>query len=582
MTALFLALLLTMPLLAQRTVSTANPNAILSGVVRDARGTPQAGAVVQLLSAARSQNYFDSMLNTAVAFTDNHGRYAFSHVLPGQYALHASAALFLPALRDNVRLTAGSRTVINMTLSTLFEASEWLPAERRRADEPGDDWKWTLRSTVNRPLLRITGHDDGMRISSSASERAVPQTQARLAMTNGDGGFAAGGMHNIFTVDRVLDDGSGVLLRADLGTAQAGHPVAPSADLSAGYERRANYNTTMRLVTAFSSHPELVNSIAPGGMQSVLVESAEQMQISDALGIDVGAAMMGVQIGNNTAAVQPFLKMVVSPVQDILVTYRIATARNFQDSEDMNTIDMGTPDAGIAQGHVRIQTGVHQEASLGKRTGRGLVQAAWYHDRISNPIVNGIGSVGTAALMTGNYVADPSADSFRIVGGNYEGSGVNLSVNEPLCSTLWAIVDYSTGTVLAIGQPSAVNVVAAADQTLLDGGLHVVHSQTATAALRGRIAKTNTHLRAAYRWQPSHTVTAVNPYHAFSDQAYLSFYIRQPLHVHGILPRGTEATVDVTNLLAQGYQTVATDGAGNAIYFAQAERAIEGGLSFTF
>jgi len=226
-----LLLALTIPLPAQKTVSPANPNpnAILSGVVRDARGAPQAGALVQLLSA-NSQNSFDSMMHSAVAFTDNHGRYAFAHVLPGEYALHASAALFLPALRENLRLAAGSRTVINMTLSTLFEASEWLPAERRRADEPGDDWKWTLRSTVNRPLMRLAGHDDGMSISTSASERNVPETKARLAMTNGDGGFAAGGMHNVFTVDRVLDDGSGVLLRADLGAAQGGHAVAPSAE----------------------------------------------------------------------------------------------------------------------------------------------------------------------------------------------------------------------------------------------------------------------------------------------------------------------------------------------------------------
>jgi hypothetical protein len=126
--------------------------------------------------------------------------------------------------------------------------------------------------------------------------------------------------------------------------------------------------------------------------------------------------------------------------------------------------------------------------------------------------------------------------------------------------------------VLAFGEPGET----------AQGGITAVKSQTASVALRGHMARTNTHMRAAYRWQPQHTVTAVNPYHAFSDQAYLSFYVRQPLHVHGILPRGTEATIDVTNLLAQGYQPVATDGDGHAIYFAQAARTLEAGLSFTF
>ncbi len=501
--------------------------------------------------------------------------------------VRATAALYLPAMRDNLHLAAGTRTVVNMTLGTLFEASEWLPAERRRADEPGDDWKWTLRSTASRPLMRLAGHSGGLNISKDGNDRVAgeqrrAQTQARLAMTNGDGGFAAGGMHNVFTVDRMLDNGGGMLLRADLGEPQAGHPVAPSADLSAGYARRMNYgataSTTARVVTAFSSHPELVSGIAPdGGMQSVLLQSAEQMQLSDTVGMDVGAQMMGVQINNNAVDVQPFFKVVISPAESVLVTYRLATAREFQDSEDMNTLDVGAPSAAVERGRVRIQGGMHQEVSVGKRTGRGVVQAAWYHDRITNPIVNGGGVLGTAALMTGNYVTDPATESFRMVGTNYQGSGVNVSVNEPLTNSLWAVLDYSTGTVLALrAQPASINMAEMGQQ------MRAVSSQTATAALRGRIAKTNTRLRAAYRWQSQHTLTAVNPYHAFSDQAYLSFFVRQPLHVHGILPRGTEATLDVTNLLSQGYQPVATDADGQTIYFAQAERAIEAGLSFTF
>lgn len=561
MAALLLAF--TLPVCAQQAASP--HKAILSGIVRDERGAPQADVVVQLL-AAHNANSLDNMMSSAVALTDNRGHYVFEHVLPGEYAVRATAALYLPALRDNLRLAGGSRTVLNMTLSTLFEASEWLPAERRSADEPGDDWKWTLRATQNRPLLRLAGRP--------GAERSAPQTRARLAMTSGDGGFAASGTHNIFTVERVLGDGNDMLMRADLGVAQTRHPAAPSTELSAGYERRINYNTTARVVTAFSSQPDLVSSIASGGMQSMLLESAEQMQLSDVLGVDVGAQVMGVRIGDSAMAVRPFLKVVVSPSENILVTYRLATARNFQDSEDMNTIDMGMPEAGVRHGHVRVQSGLHQEISLGKRTGRGTVQAAWYHDRISNPIVNGSGMLGTAALMTGDYLSDPATGSFRMVGANYRGSGVDLSVNEPLTNSLWAVLDYSTGTVLALQAVPAKNV--------MDETMHAVRSQTATAALHGRIVKTNTRLRAAYRWQPQHTLTAVNPYHAFSDQAYLSFYVRQPLHVRGILPQGTEATLNVTNLLSQGYQPVGADADGRAIYFAQAERAIEGGLSFTF
>jgi outer membrane receptor protein involved in Fe transport len=49
----------------------------------------------------------------------------------------------------------------------------------------------------------------------------------------------------------------------------------------------------------------------------------------------------------------------------------------------------------------------------------------------------------------------------------------------------------------------------------------------------------------------------------------------------GILPPGFEATIDVTNLLAQGYQPYLSAD-GRTLYLAQTPRTIRGGLSFTF
>jgi hypothetical protein len=88
-------------------------------------------------------------------------------------------------------------------------------------------------------------------------------------------------------------------------------------------------------------------------------------------------------------------------------------------------------------------------------------------------------------------------------------------------------------------------------------------------------------VRAAYRWQPQHTVTAVNPYAALSDQGYLSFYVRQAMRWGDKLPPGLEATIDVTNLLAEGYQPFLSAD-GKTLFLAQAPRTIQGGLSFTF
>jgi hypothetical protein len=88
-------------------------------------------------------------------------------------------------------------------------------------------------------------------------------------------------------------------------------------------------------------------------------------------------------------------------------------------------------------------------------------------------------------------------------------------------------------------------------------------------------------MRAAYHWQPSRLVTAVNPYAAFSDQAYLSFYLRQAIRLGKLLPPGLDATVDITNLLAQGYRPFLSAD-GETLFLAQSPRTAQAGLAFTF
>jgi hypothetical protein len=115
----------------------------------------------------------------------------------------------------------------------------------------------------------------------------------------------------------------------------------------------------------------------------------------------------------------------------------------------------------------------------------------------------------------------------------------------------------------------------------VSAGLHEQSAGTLTAALSGQAQRTGTNVRASYRWQSRNLVTAVAPYEAFSDQAFLSFYVRQAVRWGDRLPSGLEATIDVTNLLAQGYQPFLSSD-GHTLYLAQSSRTIHAGLSFAF
>jgi len=90
----------------------------ISGYVRDGNGAPQMGAVVEILGSATQ---------ALKAFTDDRGFYSVNRLLPGTYSVKVSAPSFLPTLREKIGVRAGSRLMVNVTLTTLFEAIQLIP-----------------------------------------------------------------------------------------------------------------------------------------------------------------------------------------------------------------------------------------------------------------------------------------------------------------------------------------------------------------------------------------------------------------------------------------------------------------------
>ncbi len=102
-----------------------------------------------------------------------------------------------------------------------------------------------------------------------------------------------------------------------------------------------------------------------------------------------------------------------------------------------------------------------------------------------------------------------------------------------------------------------------------------------SAAVRGKVGATGTQWSASYRWQDPRTLTAVDAFATGLPDAYMSVLVRQPMRYRRVIPNGVEALVDVRNLFAEGYRPFVSQD-GSSLYFAQAARCIEGGLSFTF
>jgi hypothetical protein len=539
--------------------------AVVSGVVRDTQGVAQMGAMVQVLAVGSA--------TVATAFTDMYGRYRIANLVPGKYQVRATAVLFVPATRANLLLRTGMLATVNLTLSTLSDPVTWLPAQRRKPDEPGDDWTWTLRSAANRPILRMLG--DGQVVSVAAEESPKSaKVGARISAMGGDGGFGQGGVRNMVALDRVTR-GSDLVLR---GGVAAGPGGRQATELDAGYQSTAQFMGASRLVVSFASHPEL---IGPGGAgaQEMRMASARKIQLGDAVDVEAGGTVYAIHTGGTALTTQPFLKVTVHPGEVWAVRYRLATSRDVQGYDGLDSIASDLPVAAMSGGRLCTEGGNHQEIAVSRNAGRGSVEVAVYHDAIHHSAVGGTGAMSAADVMAGagtsGVLVDTATDSFRFLGAGYSANGVRLSVSEPVTANMWATLEVASGEALAMSRAGAEGLPG------VGAALHPEAAEMATAELKGKVQRTGTNVRASYRWQPARLVTTVAPYEAAGDPGYFSFYVRQALRWGDRLPAGLEATVDVTNLLAEGYQPFLSAD-GRTLFLAQSARTVQGGLSFTF
>lgn len=537
----------------------ADGTASISGFVRDSEGTPQIGAMVELLSA-----------NAAVlvtTFTDSHGKFLIREIDPGTYKLKAVGTSFLPALRENLKVRTD--TVVNMTLTTLFEAVQWLPAQKRTGTEPDDDWIWTLRSSSNRPLLRML--EDGPLVVVTESDSASPPVmKARLTLSSSDHSFGEVGVGNAFEVTRSKSDHRQLILRANF--AGGGSSAFESVT---GYRRDLGPGRTMRTVFAIEDRPDIVGTPNQVGLQSMVVRSSQTLALTPSFHAEVGNELQAIRLGEMQVANHPFGGAVWSNGANS-VAYRLATSRELQHADELDGSNATAPLISNSNGVARVEHGLHQQIAFEHADDSVHVKVSVYHDALTNPVISGGGQVTSADLAEGDVLYDGASGLMRVQGPNFSASGYVGSVKALLFGDTWVSFAAADG--------KALEMAAVADKVGLDQTLQSIRAQRAQAyavSLNGKVNRTGTRWRTSYRWQPSESLTEVAPYDNTIPDGFLTIFLRQPIHYGKLFPNGMEALIDVRNLLAEGYRPFVTSD-GSTLYFAQTERSVQGGLSFTF
>ncbi len=532
----------------------AAPPGSVAGVVRDTAGKPQIGAVVELLRP--------DLTVIAAVYTDGKGGYSFSDILPGRYAVKAMGTSFLPSLRENVRVRTNS--VVNLTLNTLFEVTQWLPAEPRRANASKDDWEWTLRSAANRPLLRWL--EDGPLIVVSDRPGGKPKLKARLMATGQEGTFGEGGERFSASVEDTPSTSHELLARVDF---------APDTDEGMesmlGFRQDLGFAGSVESMAAISIHP-VIEGAGGEGLEEASMRGAETINLGDEFVIDAGAQQVMARFAQNSPntvfAALPFVGLAWRGGNST-VSYRIATAPS---GPNQNESQPGyfLPMLSMRDGQLALEHGLHQEIGWQRRTDASGISFLVYSDQTNNPVIEASGHVtGSASALS-----DPMSGLIRGAGQNFSTVGIMATADHRIAGGNHMQVSYANGNALvmpALVHPTALSQMFAAAKPR--------HAQMYAISLSGTLDRTGTRWRASYRWQPADTVTSVAPYSVSAIAPYLNLHLRQPIAVHreGL---SVEGLLDVNNLLAEGYRPYLLN--GSMLVFAQDQRSIGAGLAFTF
>jgi len=540
------------------TAASVKPGSI-SGYVRNSAGVPQMGAVVEVLGAASSG---------LRVFTDDKGHYTAAGLLPGFYTLKVSAPAFLPTLRERVGLRPGSTILVNVTLNTIFESFQLSPIQGVALD---DDWKWTLRSMSNRPVLRLVD-DSPVIVSRDGGDEHALKGSVSFVAGGAAESYGSSDLTTGFSLEHSLFTQGTLAFNGNVGYG-AGEPATAI---------RASYSHNL----PDGSHPEVAFTMrrfaSPDpnlhSLQALTLSASDGITLGNFLDLNFGSELQSIQFMGKVNAFRPYGSADLHLSPNTIVEYRYATkvpntrlAKGFDSAPmDLSETDPRISLLAFAPG---IESAHHNEISLSRRLGDTSLQVAVFSDRIANTALMGVGDVSSDG---GEVLPDIFSGTFTYRGSNLSTRGMRAVLERKVNSDLRATLDYSYGGVLDLARP---------DRQLESarGSLRTVSRHALTGKMGGTLPKARTKWIASYKWTSGQALTAVDMFNVSAGQAdpYLNVFIRQPIPSIGFLPGHMEALLEIRNLIAQGYVPVVGRD-GQTLYLVQSARSVRGGVAFTF
>ncbi len=557
----------------------------ISGYVRDTSGAPQMGAAVEILGSAAQ---------ALKVFTDDRGFYSVASLLPGTYSVKVSAPSFLPSLREKIAVRGGAKLMVNITLTSLFEAIQLIPL-RNPVDD--DDWKWTLRSVANRPILRVLEDGTTVVAETENGESGGHDLKGALTFLSGSPGQGFGGSSDMtagFAVERSLLSNGTLRLNGNLGYDADGQGL-PAAVLRTTYTGRFNGRFEPALaITAIRLNSPGFNAMPGATLEALSAASSERVVIGDKLEMKLGSELQTIQFMGHIRAFKPFGSADLHIAPHTVLEYQYSSsvpnlgladgagdARSGADDESLAAAAAGLSEAAprmsIAGFLPAVEQAHHHEVSISQRIGKNNMQIAFYADSLADPVLTGVGEMTPEemAVASGDVLPDVYSGTFSYRGNNFTTRGMRVVLQRKLLSDLTATLDYGYGGVLDLSRP---------DVELQDARqwISAEQRQSVAAKFSGTLLWAKTRWIASYRYTGGGALTPVDLFDTSPGHSgpYLNLFLRQPAPA-SFLAGHMEILLDLRNLLAQGYVPVmARD--GHTLYLVQSARSARGGVAFSF
>jgi hypothetical protein len=545
----------------------------LAGVVRDAAGTPQMGASVELVSEAVG------VADTRGFLTNTQGMFRGDKLAPGFYTVRVTLAGFLPTLEKHIRVASNLTTVVRIELESMFASLDQLRRMPSSSTAEVDDWKWVLRSaSAMRPVLEWVDHDtlSGSAVNSDSGRPRAP----RMRMEFTDGARRPASASSVdsspttsVAYDQKLGGTSRMILAGQVsydGDSPAGGIATvwlPTGTLSAGPH------------TALVLREAKLGPVGPT-FRGVRFDQGGAVALGDRAVLRYGGEYVLVGLGAAASSLRPRAELNVRLTDDWSTTVVFASMPNGPGPLEANDAQPGGALAAALneldafpallwrQGRPVLQNGLHEEISAERKFGaRGKLQIAGFHDDNRHVAVFGRGN----DLPAGDYLQDGFTTGFAYDGGSSSSWGTRLGFREKLDGDVELSAVYSFGGALT---PS--------DELdgLLRDAFRTAQRHSLGAGISAKVPHLGTRVQAGYKWVNGVTVSSVDNYGGslFQMDPYLHLLFRQPLPKFAL--GRWEAIADCNNLLAQGY--VSTSSRDGRVILVPAFRTFRGGLSVQF